>query len=209
MKKADEILSAFFRMYNLEDGAEYVSFFESWQEIVGVDLASHSRVADIQNGAAIVEMDHPGWMQMLQMKEQKFVRAIQKRFPDLGVERLSLRLVDQATWERRAGARKPAGDADGPRPAADAESGRPPETSEGSAPAAAPRPGPAAPDAAADQAPADTSEGDTDGDRSAGTPDAAGAGDPEVPDVPSPRLRESLSRLKEDLQELDEESDDR
>ncbi|MFW5729893.1 MAG: DUF721 domain-containing protein, partial [Spirochaetota bacterium] len=107
MKKADEILSAFFRMYNLEDGAEYLSFFESWQEIVGVDLASHSRVADIQNGAAIVEMDHPGWMQMLQMKEQKILRAIQARFPDLGVERLSLRLVDQATWERRAGERKP------------------------------------------------------------------------------------------------------
>ncbi len=193
MKKADEILSTFFRMYNLEDGAEYISFFESWQEIVGVDLASHSRVADIRNGAAIVEMDHPGWMQMLQMKEQKFVRAIQKRFPDLGVERLSLRLVDQATWERRAGARKPAGDADGPRPAAAPESDRPTETSDGAAPAAAP-------DNASGQAPADTFDGD---DETSG----AGADDPEVPDVPSPRLRESLSRLKEDLEELDEESD--
>jgi predicted nucleic acid-binding Zn ribbon protein len=170
MKKADEILSTFFRMYNLEDGAEYVSFFESWQETVGVDLASHSRVADIQNGAAIVEMDHPGWMQMFQMREKKILTAIQKRFPDLGITRFSLRLVDADTWERRAPAqRKPA-------PPAETDAGR-------DAPAAADG------GAVAGGSPSDT---DT-------------AEDPEVGKIPSPRLRDSLSRLKEDLEDKDEE----
>jgi hypothetical protein len=163
MKKADEILSTFFRMYNLEDGAEYVSFFESWQEIVGVDLASHSRVADIQNGAAIVEMDHPGWMQMFQMREKKILTAIQKRFPDLGITRFSVRLVDTDTWERRAPAqRKPA----------------PPSAGSDAAPAAADSSG----------APRDA-------------PD-----DPEVGNIPSPRLRDSLSRLREDLEDNDGQS---
>jgi hypothetical protein len=168
MKKADEILSAFFRMYNMEDGAEYVSFFESWQEIVGVDLASHSRVADIHNGAAIVEMDHPGWMQMFQMKEQQILREIQKRFPDLGITRLSLRLVDEATWERRAGPRKPAQGAADPGAGADAATA--PDTSDEPA------------------SPAGTTAG----------------GDGEVEKIKSPRLRETLSRLKEDLEDKDE-----
>ena len=159
MKKADEILSTFFRMYNLEDGAEYVSFFESWQEIVGVDMASHSRVADIRNGAAIIELDHPGWMQMFQMKEKEILRRIQKRFPDLDVKSFSLQLVDQATWERRAaGQRKPVA----PTAAADREE-------------------PSVKDAG-----------------------AAPEGDDEVPEVPSPRLKDTLRRLKEDLEDYDQ-----
>ncbi len=153
MKKADEILSTFFRMYNLEDGAEYVSFFESWQEIVGLDLASHSRVADVQNGAAIIEMDHPGWMQMFQMKERQILREIQKRFPDLGITHFSLRLVDQATWERLAGPRKPA-----------------------------------------------TNAGATDKDKTEAPASESSEGG-EVQNIKSPRLRETLSRLKEDLED--------
>lgn len=153
MKKADEILSTFFRMYNLEDGAEYVSFFESWQEIVGVDMASHSRVADIRNGAAIIELDHPGWMQMFQMKEKEILRRIQKRFPDLEIRSFSLQLVDQATWERRAAGRRK----------------------------------PAPPAAAADR-------------------EEQPAADDEVPDVPSPRLKDTLRRLKEDLEDYDQSS---
>jgi hypothetical protein len=181
MKKADEILSAFFRMYNLEDGAEYVSFFESWQEIVGVDLASHSRVADIQNGAAIVEMDHPGWMQMFQMREKKILAAIQRRFPDLGITRLSLRLVDADTWERRAPAqRKPA----------------PAQSAAGD--------GAANGRAADDETTADGATTGAGGSSGADGTDAAAA-DPEVGKIPSPRLRESLNRLKEDLEDKDEE----
>jgi hypothetical protein len=111
-------------------------------------------------------MDHPGWMQMFQMREKKILAAIQKRFPDLGITRLSLRLVDADTWERRAPAQR--------------------------------KPAPAQP--AAEDGAAATGEGG-----SSGADGTDAAADPEVGKIASPRLRESLSRLKEDLEDKDEE----
>jgi len=95
MKHAGDILEAFFRMNNISGGEEYVAFFRSWQNIVGVDLASHTRVADIKNNALVVEVDHPGWMQMLHMKKDRILRDIKKRFPQLGITTLHMKLVQE------------------------------------------------------------------------------------------------------------------
>ena len=98
MERASDILQSFMRMYNLEGGGEYVRFFQSWHRIVGTDLASHSQPVDIRNEALLVEVDHPGWLQMLHMKKERILRQIAKEFPDLTVQNLQMRLVSAGDW---------------------------------------------------------------------------------------------------------------
>jgi hypothetical protein len=45
-----------------------------------------------------VEVDHPGWLQMLHMKKDRILRQITKEFPDLSVENLQMRLVSAGDW---------------------------------------------------------------------------------------------------------------
>jgi hypothetical protein len=93
MDRAGDLLEAFLRLHNITGGEEYVAFFKSWHGIVGTDLAAHTRVTDIRNGALKVEVDHPGWMQMLQMRKDKIERQVAKRYPQLEVTNIHMRLV--------------------------------------------------------------------------------------------------------------------
>mgnify|MGYP000867943796 FL=1 len=98
MDKAGDILKAFLSFYNLEKGHKYVSLFSGWRQIAGDDLASHTRVADIRRRAMIVEVDHPGWMQLLQMKQEEIVEKIGAKFPDLGIRSLQMKLVREGNF---------------------------------------------------------------------------------------------------------------
>lgn len=93
MEKAGELLEAFLRLHNITGGQEYVAFFKSWHGIVGTDIAAHSKVTDIKNGALVVEVDHPGWMQKLHMRKDEVLRKIASQYPQLGVRTLHLRAV--------------------------------------------------------------------------------------------------------------------
>lgn len=93
MEKAGELLEAFLRLHNITGGEEYVAFFKSWHRIVGTDIAAHTRVTDIKNGALVVEVDHPGWMQKLHMRKDEVLKKIASQYPQLGVRTLHLRPV--------------------------------------------------------------------------------------------------------------------
>jgi len=95
MERAGELLEAFLRLHNISGGEEYVAFFKSWHRMVGTDIAAHTRVTDIRNGALKVEVDHPGWMQMLQMRKDEIVRKVAKQYPALEITNLHMRLVSQ------------------------------------------------------------------------------------------------------------------
>lgn len=94
MEKAGDILDSFFRRTNISGGGNYVAFYRSWEQIVGLDIASHTNLSEIRNNTVCVEVDHPAWMQMVQMRQDNILRTIQKRFPTLEVKSLQLRLVE-------------------------------------------------------------------------------------------------------------------
>ena len=94
MERAGEILDSFFRRNNISGGRNYVAFYRSWEQIVGQDLASHTNLTEIRNNAVCVEVDHPAWMQMVQLRQADILKAIQTRFPALEVRSLQLRLVE-------------------------------------------------------------------------------------------------------------------
>jgi hypothetical protein len=84
------------RLFLDRDTAEqaelYQGFFSGWKNLVGERIAAHSRVKDLQNGIVIVEVDHPGWMQMIQIKQSQVVDILRKKYPALEIRGLRLQL---------------------------------------------------------------------------------------------------------------------
>lgn len=75
------------------DQAElYHTVFSAWEQIVGERIAAHSEVKDIDNGIVLVQVDHPGWIQMIQLRQTQFVQSLRRRYPDLNIRGLRLQL---------------------------------------------------------------------------------------------------------------------
>lgn len=94
IKSASEILSAFFDRDLVKQGEYYALFDKSWKSIAGPRLAPHSRPVDIRHGLLIVETEHQGWIQLLQIQQDKMLGEIQRRFPELGVRTMAFKLGD-------------------------------------------------------------------------------------------------------------------
>jgi hypothetical protein len=94
MKTAGNILSALFDERFVQKAQGYSKLFDSWADITAKNgmpsAAGHSRVKDIEKGILIIEMDHPGWKQILQTKQSKFLNDFRYRFPDLEISGISL-----------------------------------------------------------------------------------------------------------------------
>jgi hypothetical protein len=92
IRDVGSLLAAFFDEEKLRRGGRYAQFFESWKAVVGEHLASHSRVVDLDKGILLVEADHPGWIQLLQLRQTQALNALTKRFPDLPIRGIAFRL---------------------------------------------------------------------------------------------------------------------
>lgn len=99
MKKASDILSQFLDHAQLEKARTYNSFFRSWKSIVGTDIASHSRVKEIEKGKLIVEADHPGWAQKIEWKKRGILRDVKRRYPELAISEIRVWIVDSIQIE--------------------------------------------------------------------------------------------------------------
>lgn len=95
IKDVSALLANFFDEGKLRSGERYASFFSSWATIVGSRLAAHSRVADIDKGLLLVEADHPGWIQLLQLRQSSILEDAARRFPELGLRGIGFRLSGQ------------------------------------------------------------------------------------------------------------------
>jgi hypothetical protein len=98
IKDVSSLLRAFFNEDRLRKGGEYVRFFSAWADIVGERDAAHSRIRDIDRGILLVEVEHPGWIQLLQLRQHDILAAAQARFPELGLRGIAFRLGGEA-WE--------------------------------------------------------------------------------------------------------------
>lgn len=92
MKKASELIEqVFISIDSKQPGEEkYISLFSSWEKIAGTDIASHSTVKEIEEKTLIIEVDHPGWSQLLSMKKQIILGKIRKLFPELEISRIRI-----------------------------------------------------------------------------------------------------------------------
>ena len=101
MRKAGDILKSLMEKIGGEKGPMYiqtVQVFREWDRIVGEKIAAHSRIRDVENGFIIVDIDHPGWLQLLQLKEREVLNKIRRLYPELQVKGLKLyvKTIDNA-----------------------------------------------------------------------------------------------------------------
>jgi hypothetical protein len=111
MRKAGEILSVFFDEHfgggALEKAGRYAKLFSSWSLIVEeVDktrrkrinaVADHSRIVELERYILLIEADHPGWIQILQTRQDELLEVAQKHFPELTIRGIAFRLSRNRT----------------------------------------------------------------------------------------------------------------
>lgn len=96
MKTAGELLTALFDENFVEKAHGYTTLFNSWEDITSKNgiaaAAAHSRIKELEKGIVLIEMDHPGWKQLLQTKQSKLLNDFRIRFPKLNIIGISLML---------------------------------------------------------------------------------------------------------------------
>jgi hypothetical protein len=92
VKKAADILARMLDDKNKKIARSYSSVFGGWEQIVGPSLAEHSRIYEIANNSLFVEVDHPGWMQLLMMRKPQILRTIRKKIPSLKIDDIRIKV---------------------------------------------------------------------------------------------------------------------
>lgn len=92
MKSVGEVLREYLRERGWLKANPYEPLFREWSSIVGEALSGHVRLVDVLDGVLVVEADHPGWLQMVQLRKQAILEAARARAPEATVVGLRARV---------------------------------------------------------------------------------------------------------------------
>ncbi len=92
LKRLGDFLSQLFPSQS-EEIQKWVPLHSRWHQIVGEGLDCHSRAREVIRGMLLVDVDHPAWMNLFQMRQEIILQKLQKGFPSLNIKSLRLRLV--------------------------------------------------------------------------------------------------------------------
>lgn len=99
MKKAGDLLGAFFDEEQLKRAKGYNAVFSAWRAIAGERLAAHTKIVELEGSVVYVEADHPGWIQLVQINRERLLDGLRKRFPDFGISGIAVRLGNSRPGE--------------------------------------------------------------------------------------------------------------
>ncbi|MDR2793443.1 MAG: DUF721 domain-containing protein [Treponema sp.] len=105
MKKAGDLLSLFFDEYTAYNTRRISKVFTSWAAIAKEQripaAVDHAKIVELERNIVFIEADHPGWIQILQTKQQELLESFRQRFPELTISGISFRLSKGAiqAWE--------------------------------------------------------------------------------------------------------------
>jgi len=102
IRKASEILAALFNDETQQKGELYSSIFKDWKYVVGPKLSAHSKISNIKNNIVIVEVEHPGWLQLLQVQEKNILSKLQNKNPGLKLRGVSFKIAGMQLKTERA-----------------------------------------------------------------------------------------------------------
>ncbi len=100
IKDVSALLASFFNEDKRRSGERFSDFFSSWPSFVGPRLAAHSKVADVDKGMLIIEAEHPGWIQLLQLRQSSILEDVARRYPELGLRGIVFRLAGEKVAPR-------------------------------------------------------------------------------------------------------------
>ena len=101
MRRVGDILASVFDENMAEKADGYSVFFSCWKDLTEKNdipaAAAHSWIKSVDNGLVWIEVDHPGWKQILQTKERKLLHDFRYRFPKMGISGISIMLCRPGT----------------------------------------------------------------------------------------------------------------
>lgn len=77
------------RVFENLDSSKADTIMDLWRATVskiynvGEKLAAHSRVIDLKNGVLLIEADHPGWIQLLQLNKAFILKGLKSSSQDI------------------------------------------------------------------------------------------------------------------------------
>ena len=89
MKKAGDFLREFFDNLGIPS-KKSETIFSCWREIVGKEIGDHSKIVDIKKEIILVETDHPGWIQIINLKKEQILEKINKKFPEKEIKEIKV-----------------------------------------------------------------------------------------------------------------------
>ncbi len=102
--KYDEIISCQNMILKTFSNIEKSTFeknnklFSVWKKVVtkingcGQNLYDHTSILDVKNEILIVETDHPGWSQLLQMNSKFILKGLEMYLPEIKITSLAYRI---------------------------------------------------------------------------------------------------------------------
>ena len=89
MKKASDLIDIM--MNNIISNSEQrkaVSLFSTWSNIVGINEGSHSKIIEIEKNTVFVKVDHPGWLQKLELNKKNILKKLKIEYPELNIKNI-------------------------------------------------------------------------------------------------------------------------
>jgi predicted nucleic acid-binding Zn ribbon protein len=81
MKKIGDLLREYLQQRGWLAASPWQPLFTGWPRIAGEQLSAHSRVSDVRDGVLIVEVDHPGWIQVARLRQETLLDSARRAAP--------------------------------------------------------------------------------------------------------------------------------
>jgi len=107
VRKASDLLGTLLSPEAAAKADTWSRFFGFWSRAAGENLAAHSRPVDVRNGIVFVEATHPGWIQLLQMEQNRILGTIRRTFPELGISGIAFKLAKDVSMPGTARITRP------------------------------------------------------------------------------------------------------
>jgi predicted nucleic acid-binding Zn ribbon protein len=88
LSRVSEVLKGAIQKWNLGSSLHRYQLMAEWESIAGAPLAAKSRPLRFQGELLFVEVDHPAWVQELNLFKSNFLSKIAKSFPQAKIKRI-------------------------------------------------------------------------------------------------------------------------
>lgn len=96
LKQAAQVRGILKQLFADQGIAEQITRHQAWliwDQLVGPQIAARARPQRLRRGTLEIQVDHPVWMQQLQMMKPQILQKIAARIPAAGITDLYLRLA--------------------------------------------------------------------------------------------------------------------
>ncbi len=110
MKKAEQVGALLKQVLGNQGLGDQLSRYQAWlvwDQLVGEQIARRARPLRLRQNVLEVQVDHPVWMQQLQMLKPKILEKINQQIPNAGITDIYLRKSNTPLAGNKLQAQKP------------------------------------------------------------------------------------------------------